>query len=289
MNATPTKTTLRRGGAALAAAAAALFAPALAAHAQDATATATATTPAAQTPAPTEGKKTRHQTFYLSFYTGTTKTFNSDVRLRQPGLGTDLNIFDLAWGSRPFNGSIYYGYKIGYFLPKTPRLGFELEVNHAKAYGKVGDSKRQEGTFQGQPVNETAPVSDRVQEYRVTNGINTINLNVLYRFPTFVSERYPDGKLQPYVLVGPHYYLNYAINQVNNVPNQPRGYRNNGGGGDVISVHLGAGARYFFTPHLAFETEVKYYDANAKVNIDQGTGEMKLRTVHLTGGVHYAF
>lgn len=250
------------------AAAAALLVPAAAARAQS----------GPETP--------RRQLWNLSIYTGGTATASSDVRLRQYATNTNATFHDVNWRGKPFTGSIYYGYRIGTFFKHAPRFGMELELNHAKAYAKVEEDRRVTGTWQGQQVDETAPMDQRVQEFRITNGINTISLNLLYRVPVWTSPGFPDGRLQPYTYAGLSYYLLYAINTVNGQDNEPHGYKPSE---PQWGYQLGLGIRYGITPRISFFTEAKYTEGDAKVSIDQGDGFTSLRTMHAIGGLTYGF
>jgi Opacity protein and related surface antigens len=234
---------------------------------------------------PAEGEKPRRQFWNLSLFTGGSATRSSDVRLLQHATHTDATFHGVNWAGKPFSGSVYYGYRVGTFFKNTPRVGMELEFLHAKAYAKVQENRRITGTWHGQPVDETAPMDSRVQEFRITNGINTISLNLLYRVPVYTSPSFPDGRIQPYALMGLSYYLLYAINTVDGEDNQPRGYRNSDFG-----YNLGLGVRYAITPRVSLFVEGRYTEGDARVNIARGgEGFTSLRTLHSIGGITYGF
>lgn len=235
------------------------------------------------------GGEKRTRSLYVSFYTGTTFSKSSDLRLLQPRLGTDVTYHDVNFSGKPFIGSPYYGFKVGYFLPKSPRIGFEAEFNHAKMYVKLGESKQLTGTWQGQPVNGVEPISNRVDKYQITNGINSFSFNVLYRVPVMVSEKYPDGKLQPYVGGGPQYSFLYSINIIDGMGVEEK-YHPNGWG-----YQLFAGARYLLNAHLGAFVEGKYQHGDAVSIIadegakDGGRGITDIRMGQLAGGLFYQF
>ncbi|MBC7809137.1 MAG: outer membrane beta-barrel protein [Akkermansiaceae bacterium] len=253
----------------------------VAAHAQD---------PTAPAEAPSAGStRRRSRSFYISLYTGSTSSQSSDLRLTQPRLGTDVTYRDVSFEGRPFTGSPYYGLKVGYFLPKTPRVGFELEFNHAKMYAKLGESKQLTGTWQGQPVNTVEPLSDRIDRYQITNGINALSFNILYRVPVIVSDKYPDGRLQPYIGGGPQYTALYSINQIDGLGVSEK-YHPNGWG-----YQLFGGARYLLNTHLGAFIEGKYQHGDAaSIIADQGDdqggrGDADIRMAQLAGGLFYQF
>ncbi len=238
---------------------------------------------------PTPVNRPRRQPFYFSVYTGTTSAQSSDLHLIQPRLGTDVRYRDVNYEGRPFTGSPYYGVKFGYFLPKSPRVGLELEFNHAKMYAKVGESKQITGTWQGQPVNGVEPISDRVRKYQISNGINALSFSVLYRVPVMVSDKYPDGRLQPYVGGGPQYTALYSINNIAELQVREK-YHPNGWG-----YQLFGGARYLLNTHVGAFLEGKYQHGDAVSLVadqdasDGGRGETDIRLAQLAAGVFYQF
>ncbi|MBC7805298.1 MAG: outer membrane beta-barrel protein [Akkermansiaceae bacterium] len=234
-------------------------------------------------------KAAPRQRVYVSQYTGITALGSSDLRLIQPRLGTDATYSGVNYEGKPLAGSPYYGFKVGYFLPKSSRVGFEFEYNHTKMYAKVGESKLLSGTWQGQTVSATERLSDRIQRYYIANGINGISLNVIYRVPVSVNEKYPDGRLQPYVGGGPQYTYLYSINTVGGLRAKEK-YHPNGWG-----YQLFGGVRYLTTPRFGLFAEGKYQHGDAVSLIaDQGDAEggrgvTDIRIVQLAGGVFYQF
>jgi len=221
--------------------------------------------------------------FSLSFVSGTSKTADSDLRIAQPASGTDITFRDVKWKTRPFSGSIYYGYRLEYFLPNKP-LGFDLDVNHNKVYSNPDQVLATSGTFQGQPVSGDTRLGDRVQEFRITNGVNTIAFDVLYRFAVRPSARYPFGRVTPYVGGGPAYFVLWSASTVAGKVGGHR-YENSGFG-----FQLKAGARYHLTPDVALFGELKYTDGNGEVSVaNGGTASTDLRTVHTVAGLAYTF
>ena len=240
--------------------------------------------------APTDGgRKSNQHSYYLSLYTGRTSAQSSDLRLLQPRLGTDVTYHGVSYEGKPQTGSPYYGIKFGYYLPKSPRVGFEVEYNHAKMYAKVGDSRLITGTWQGQPINSVEPIANKVSEYRITNGINSLSFNVLYRVPVMVTDKYPDGRLQPYVGGGPQYTALYSINTVAGLEAREK-YHPNGWG-----YQLFGGVRYLIHTHLGAFVEGKYQHGDAVSLIadqddnDAGRGVTDIRIAQFAAGLFYQF
>lgn len=226
------------------------------------------------------------QRVHLSLYGGGTATSPSDLRLVQPATGTDAVFEGVHWRGRPFEGSYYYGYRIGTFFRKNPRLGIELDFTHYKVYAKVEENRRVHGTWQGAPIDEVAPMNDRVQEFRITNGVNSLALDVVYRWAARRSPGFDEGRVQPYVAAGPAFHILYPFNLVDGEKNERRNLQNSGFG-----YQARGGVLYGLTRHVSLFLEAKFiHSGNAKVDIARGgTGETILKTWHSIGGVQYTF
>jgi opacity protein-like surface antigen len=222
----------------------------------------------------------------ISGFTGTSATRPSDLRIVQPTLGTDVTFEDVHWRGRPFSGSVYYGYRLGTWLRRNPRLGFEIDFHHYKAYAKVEQNRRVVGTWKGEPVDEVAPMDDRVQEFRITNGVNALTFGVLYRFPLQVSEAFPEGRLQPYVGGGPNYSLLWPANQVDGRGNARRSGRFKIGGWGYT---LQGGVRYAVTRNVGLFAEARYNRVDAHVDVIDGRADTDVRTWHGIGGFTVGF
>jgi hypothetical protein len=68
----------------------------------------------------------------LFINTGTSKTSSSDLTIRQPGVGTDITFRNIDWATRPFSGSIYYGYRSSTFSRTGPTWGLTLTSRTAR-------------------------------------------------------------------------------------------------------------------------------------------------------------
>lgn len=222
----------------------------------------------------------RHPQFQISAFTGVSLTRPSDLRLLQPSTGTDAIFHSVHWKGHPFQGSRYYGYRVMTYLHRQPRLGIGLDFVHYKVYAQVEQERRVSGTWQGEPVDTIEPIRDRVQEFRITNGVNAITLAVNYRLQLDRSRAFPAGRLQPYIGGGPSYYLMFPINRVNNKSNRQHGYQSSGFG-----YMMQAGVRYGVLRNGSVFLETRFNRGDAKVEIaDGGRADTDLRTTHIQGG-----
>jgi lipid A oxidase len=137
----------------------------------------------------------------LSAYGGKAWNLPADLHVRQPG-GTDLTLFGVDLHDDSFEGPIYYGLRATYWLPppageaRRGRWGLALDFAHAKVIAQETQVVRQEGTRDGAPVNGRFPVSDTLESYELSHGLNLATLNVVRRW---LPER---GRLAPYAGAG---------------------------------------------------------------------------------------
>ena len=219
----------------------------------------------------------------FSFYTGFSETRNSDLHVRQQSTNSDAVFSDIGWVGRPFDNPPYYGYRITHFLKNRPNLGFAVDFTHYKMYANPNQVAAVSGTWNGAPVNETAPLNERVQEFSISHGVNILSFNVLYRWLGRPAEKFPQGRLQPYVGLGLAYYILHPENTVNNQSYER--YEESGFG-----LHALGGVSYALTPRINLFTETKFDSGKAKVNTaGQGEANTDLNTLHLLGGVSYRF
>ena len=219
----------------------------------------------------------------FSLYSGSSFTLNSDIHVRQPGLGTDAVFSDVSWNAKPFKAPPYYGIRANYFFESAPQWGVGLDFTHYKIFAQTDQVVPVSGTFNGAPVNTSAPLNQRVQKFNITHGVNLLALNALYRWTVQAGEIFPRGRLQPYVGGGLVYYILHPENTINNTNNNER-YQGSGFGYQVMG-----GVHYWITRHVGLFVETKFNSGDARVDVDQGTADTPLRTFHLLGGVSLGF
>jgi lipid A oxidase len=234
--------------------------------------------------APSPPVKRLRQPIRLSFYTGTSTTLSSDIRIMQPAIGTDATYHNVGWRAKPFSGSIFYGIRLSYFLPNNPRLGFQLDLNHNKAYGQVQEDRLLTGTWLGEPVNGVETISDRMDRFNLTNGINTLTPGLLYRGMLMRSDEFPEGRVQPYVGGGPAFFIIVPLNNINRRTNdKDRTYSG-------VGIQLQAGVNYGLTRQFSLFAEAKYTQGMADVGTaDGGKARTGIKSFLGVVGVTYGF
>jgi lipid A oxidase len=216
----------------------------------------------------------------FSAYTGTSRTRNSNLRLIQPGAGTDLTLRGVHWDADPFKPAPYYGVRLTHFYDQYQNWGAALDYTHYKMYASTDRVITANGTFRGSPVATAAPLNQYVQHFEISHGVNVVSLNGIYRW---LDTGLAAGRLQPYAGIGLAYYLPHAETTVGGVPFET-GYHGSGFGYQLL-----AGAQYRVTERTSVFVETKFNSGTAKVDIAGGRAETPLRALHLVGGINFAF
>ena len=214
----------------------------------------------------------------LSFYIGMSFTRSSDLRVVMPHSGNHLTFRNVAWESRPFRFSPYYGIRLTHYSSASPQVSLSLDFTHNKLFD-VGDRiVRAQGVWHGGPVDEIARMDQRVQAFEITHGLNMLSLNVLY-YPTRAAPMsVSPGMLDPYIGAGIVFYVMHAENTIDNKP-WADGYRSSGLGYQVL-----AGVQCRRAPRCVF-LEAKYSSGEARVGTaEEGHAQTHIRTLHTIGG-----
>jgi opacity protein-like surface antigen len=220
----------------------------------------------------------------VMFYLGTSLTRNSDVHIRQPGSGTDAIFRNVSWESRSYEFPLYYGIRINHFFKDRPNVGIGLEFTHDKAYARTGQVVHVDGTWDGVPVNEDAPMDQRVQSFSMSHGVNIVALNAYYRGMHENTVSYPHGRWQPYAGAGLTYYVLHPENTVDG-QNNDESYQGGGFGYQLLG-----GLNYRITPRGGVFAEVKHN--RGKVEVDTAAGgraETELKSSQLLTGIGKGF
>jgi lipid A oxidase len=226
----------------------------------------------------------RRQPINISFYTGTSTTLRSDIHIVQQAINTDATYRNIGWDAKPFSGSVFYGIRASYYLPNNPRLGFQLDFNHYKAYARVQEQRQLDGVWLGDPVNGVETVSDRMDRFNLTNGINIITPGVLYRGMLMKSTGFPDGRVQPYIGGGPSFHIIVPLNNINERTNDKRKTFSG------VGYQLQAGVNYGITSRFSVFAEGKFTQGMAYVGTaDDGKARTGIKSFLGIAGLTYGF
>ena len=219
-----------------------------------------------------------------SFYLGSSHTGNSDVRISQPGTGSDATFHSVNWDSESFKPPVYYGIRVSHFFEERPDWGVGFDFTHDKVFAKTDQVVHVDGTWNGVPVNEDVPMNQRVQTFDMSHGVNILALNVYHRWMHQTNSTFPHGRWQPYVGAGLTYYLLHPENTVNG-QNNDESYQGGGFGYQLLG-----GLQYGITPMVGVFIEAKYNSGKVEVDtVGGGHGETELKSSQLLAGVSVAF
>ena len=220
----------------------------------------------------------------ISVYTGTSFTHQSDLRIQQLSTNTDATFGDVSWEARPFAQAPYYGIRLTRFFERAPHLGINFDFTHYKIYARTDQVVTVTGLWNGSVVNEAAGLDKRVQDFNISHGVNMVGIDLLYRWMKSVSTSFPRGRVQPYVGVGPVYYVLHSESTINNRTTNGR-YQGSGLGYQVLG-----GLQYGLARRVGIFAEAKFNAGHANVDTaDQGRADTQLRTLHALAGLSFRF
>lgn len=224
-----------------------------------------------------------HAELIVAVYTGSSRTRSSDLRVEQAGSDSNAEFRGVHWQARPFDDSPYYGLRVSYFPRQHRQLGWSLDFTHYKMHAATARAVPVQGTWNGSPVDESAPMNTRVQNFEISHGVNLTSLNGDWRWQAEHGAGFAD-RWQPHVGAGLVAYLPHAEGSING----------SGSSGDYQLAGWGyqvfAGTEYRVLGHLSLFVETKF--DQGKLNIDLAPAARvatKVRTLHALVGVAWHF
>ena len=225
---------------------------------------------------------------YVHLYTGVGVTADSDLRIRQPGVGTDLLFEQVSWEHKSLStqwtrDSIpYVGVRGGFFFREPRWLSLSVEVLHFKIFAEEEKSVRVRGTDEGMPVDTVAPMEQFVQLYQVTNGVNMIlgNVEAHRRFARTVG--FPDGRADLYGGLGAGVTIPFTRSVIDG---QARGQYEWG----RLATQVLGGLSWHMWPRWDLSLEYKFTTTTVDGEVAGGDSRSRLHTHHLAFGVGYHF
>lgn len=137
----------------------------------------------------------------LGVYGGMSDTSSSDIRYRL-GAGNDYTFQDVGWATQPFKNPLYYGVRLTHYLADYPNLGLMLDYTHNKILADLDSPVNVVGIRGGAPVNTRETPRQSLSRLEMTDGINLLTANLIWREFLLQTENHPNGWLQPYAGVG---------------------------------------------------------------------------------------
>ncbi len=239
------------------------------------------------------GSPLAHAELYIAGYLGGSVTQSNDLKYKDNitfgpgGLNATVHTVD-------FSSSLMGGGKVGYWFGSIPYLGFEVEGYHFNPDINQ-QTKTVTGTFRGAPIPAGAQVTLGVAAQglagfppdRAAISVTGLGFHLLGRLRFYQDNTFPNGRLQPYLGVGPAlFFSEVRLKPVTNQSDESADVGVQGVLGTRFLVHPGfsAFAEYKFS-HFTTETSFAPF----------GTGtrstriSMDLNSHHIYGGVAVHF
>ncbi|MGE0405557.1 MAG: hypothetical protein AB7O65_04590, partial [Candidatus Korobacteraceae bacterium] len=182
-----------------------------------------------------------HAQFQLGAYVGAARTGDSSLFVFQPRV-TSLEFRGVQYRDRSFEWPLYYGVRGAYFPGE--RFGFEAEFIHMKVHAATERTVQGGGTLNGSTIQHSGPLSDYVQRFSISHGLNMILGNLVIR-QEFFRNTYSPGWLIVSGRVGLGGTISHAETEIFGVVDQ--GYQSGGG---VVQLAIGPEMRLWRNLHL---------------------------------------
>lgn len=215
-----------------------------------------------------------------AFFFGTAHTLSSPLTISQTSRGNNLTFKDVQFKSKSFESPIYYGFRIGYFLPPLPYLGIEAEFIHLKVYSDPEQQVRATGIYHGVPINRKLPLGEIVQQYSISHGANLLLFNIAGRYAVKKGTDSPKGL----VIFTARFGLGPSIPHTEStIDGQSKGQYETG----RLAWQLGASVEFKLWQGFYALAEYKFTRTRQSGQIFSGTAESLLCTHHGIFGLSY--
>jgi opacity protein-like surface antigen len=212
--------------------------------------------------------------WFADLYLGGAFTEKHDVDTNFPTTGGQVTTLDVS-----FNNSFAGGFRGGYWFPGLLGpldLGVGLDISHF-----APNVSRQTRTFCARFC-----VSSEFEDFDLS--VWTIGFDAMLRYPLMKSSQFPNGRLQPYVTVGPAIFVAHAQDSQNFEPS------NQSDSDTSVGVKVGAGVAWQFTKTVAMFGEYRYTHFSPEFTFrDDVLGSANLSTAinthYLLMGVSFRF
>jgi opacity protein-like surface antigen len=201
---------------------------------------------------------------FIDLYGGGASTPNADVDASISSSSLGFVSTESHTGKVDFGSSYTLGARAGCWFEKIPYVGIAGDLSYFKAENKTTEI-------------HVVPIS----------------LLLMLRWPLFKNQDFPKGRIQPYVGIGPGFFLS-----VSNVDFRPTLSKTVSGISYNVGLDLRAGIAWQFLKHLALFGEYRY--TNFNIDLEEtdilygfaGTKEAmktQLTTNHFLVGISYRF
>ena len=224
--------------------------------------------------------------WFADLYAGAAFTQKDDVILKGNPLGVTLE--NVKFEDVKFDNSAVFGGRVGYW---TDYVGLGLDAFHFQP--DIGSQNvTLSGTVSGPggvfALNANGPIP------HIDISVTAITLDFLFRLPLLKSDDFPNGRLQPYLVVGPGLFIAEVKGEINGEVNgQP--VRLSGSETDTsFGIKAGLGVAFSVHKNVALFGEYRFthFSPDVEVSGIEVSGikvETNLNTHHLIGGISFRF
>ena len=188
--------------------------------------------------------------WFADVYAGLSFTQKSDLKLNDQGIGPG------TYEDVEFDRSLAWGGRVGRFFDAVPFVGVGLDF--FRYYPYLGPQSVQlRGCFYpgGCGSGSGGTGSFEVQT-------SALSLDLILRLPLLKTDDAPQGRIQPYVVVGPPVYMTTVT------PRHTRNFRNHDGDTDFsIGYKLGGGVAVQVFKNLSLFGEYRFTHVSPEVEL----------------------
>lgn len=219
----------------------------------------------------------------LGGYLGKGFTISSDLHIVQPSRGTDVVFHDVHYEDRSFQFPLYYGLRLGYFLPAINFIGIETEFIHLKVYSNPNEFVSVSGRWQNAPVTGIVRLGDRLQEFSISHGLNLLLLNLVMRYG-FPRDSHPlQKRIHALVRIGVGAVIPHTESTIEQQHQEQYELR-----GPAFQTSVAGDVKV--VGELAWFLECKYTVARVQnASVPSGTLSTTLQSLHLVSGLTMQF
>ncbi len=213
----------------------------------------------------------------LAAYLGAAHTLTAPLSVVQPAIGTEIRFDRVAYEDRSFNPPVYYGYRLSYFpSPATP-IGLEAEMIHLKVYTDTSRITFASGTHRHRTLADTLPISDVVQRFSISHGLNLLLVNVAAR-RTILARDAGKPRLQVTGRLGAGPTLPHPETTIDGVSHE--GYETG-----ALALQASAGLELRLPGGVALGAEYKFTRTSQSITVDRGLARGTFASHHGVFGV----
>jgi len=200
--------------------------------------------------------------FFVDLYVGGAFTYYDDL---SANFGATFQLLEDV----EYDDSVIFGGRIGYWFerPLFNRLNFGLGVDVSWWEPDV-DFQTVDGT---QAIGGLA-ASGTFSVLPIDISVVAVSLDLMFRWPVFVSPEFPRGRLQPYLAVGPAVFFTEAEDSGNFAP------ANQSDSDTTVGFKFGAGVAWHLLKNLAVFGEYRFTYFSPEWNFTDGGVSGKLET-----------